>query len=154
MGHRRVEVDAPPVSVPDRSESQGSETRTQLVLYGRTSIERTAYLRFQRLITVHELHLFFAPMREEAAGSPNWAPPGAGRGPRWRPLPGRCGRTWRTRIRNRTRTGVVRLLGQSQHHYNRLNTLAQAYSQPGTGLTGDSGLRDDILTGLDHPFRL
>jgi hypothetical protein len=50
----------------------------QLVLYGLTSIERTAYPRFRRLITAHELHLFFAPMREEAAGSPNWAPPGTG----------------------------------------------------------------------------
>lgn len=44
--------------------------------------------------------------------------------------------------------------GNLNTSYNRLNTLAQAYSQPGTGLTGDSGLRDDILTGLDHPFRL
>ncbi|MEW2167686.1 polysaccharide lyase 8 family protein [Streptomyces sp. NPDC007084] len=34
--------------------------------------------------------------------------------------------------------------------YTRLATLAQAYSQQGTGLTGDSGLRDTILTGLDH----
>ncbi|MDH6131448.1 hypothetical protein P3T37_000817 [Kitasatospora sp. MAA4] len=32
-----------------------------------TSIERTAYPRFKRLITAHELHLFFAPPREEAA---------------------------------------------------------------------------------------
>ncbi|MFJ2807992.1 Tn3 family transposase [Kitasatospora sp. NPDC087271] len=32
-----------------------------------TSIERTAYPRFKRLITAHELHLFFAPTREEAA---------------------------------------------------------------------------------------
>jgi TnpA family transposase len=30
-----------------------------------TSIERTAYPRFKRLITAHELHLFFAPSREE-----------------------------------------------------------------------------------------
>ncbi|MGW7003334.1 hypothetical protein ACWGCW_11010 [Streptomyces sp. NPDC054933] len=30
-----------------------------------TSIERTTYLRFKRLITAHELHLFFAPTREE-----------------------------------------------------------------------------------------
>jgi hyaluronate lyase len=44
--------------------------------------------------------------------------------------------------------------GNLNTSYNRLNTLAQAYSQPGTGLTCDSGLRDDILTGLDHPFRL
>ncbi|MEU4269870.1 polysaccharide lyase 8 family protein [Streptomyces sp. NPDC026092] len=34
--------------------------------------------------------------------------------------------------------------------YNRLRTMAEAYSQPGTGLTGDTGLRDAILTGLDH----
>ncbi|MFD5794487.1 polysaccharide lyase 8 family protein [Streptomyces diastatochromogenes] len=32
----------------------------------------------------------------------------------------------------------------------RLNTLAQAYCRPGTGLTGDTGLRDAIRTGLDH----
>ncbi|GLW19943.1 hypothetical protein Stsp01_66860 [Streptomyces sp. NBRC 13847] len=32
-----------------------------------TSIERTAYPRFKRLITAHELHLFFPPTREEAA---------------------------------------------------------------------------------------
>jgi hypothetical protein len=32
-----------------------------------TSIERTAYPRFERLITAHELNLFFAPTREEAA---------------------------------------------------------------------------------------
>lgn len=31
-----------------------------------TSIERTAYPRFKRLITAHELHLFFAPTREAA----------------------------------------------------------------------------------------
>ncbi|CDR01229.1 DUF4158 domain-containing protein [Streptomyces iranensis] len=30
-----------------------------------TSIERTAYPRFKRLITAHELHLFFEPSREE-----------------------------------------------------------------------------------------
>ncbi|MFC8368994.1 DUF4158 domain-containing protein [Streptomyces sp. NPDC057238] len=37
-----------------------------------TSIERTAYPRFKRLITVHELHLFFSPTRDElewAAGA-------------------------------------------------------------------------------------
>nr|WSV52470.1 DUF4158 domain-containing protein [Streptomyces sp. NBC_01014] len=32
-----------------------------------TPIERTAYPRFKRLITAHELHLFFSPTREEAA---------------------------------------------------------------------------------------
>jgi hypothetical protein len=30
-----------------------------------TSIERTAYPRFKRLITAHNLHLFFSPTREE-----------------------------------------------------------------------------------------
>ncbi|GAA1170616.1 hypothetical protein GCM10009654_29780 [Streptomyces hebeiensis] len=30
-----------------------------------TSIERTAYPRFKRLITAHELHLFFSPGRDE-----------------------------------------------------------------------------------------
>ncbi|MFD0403870.1 DUF4158 domain-containing protein [Kitasatospora sp. NPDC127116] len=34
---------------------------------GTTSIERTAYPRFKRLVSAHELHLFFAPTREEAA---------------------------------------------------------------------------------------
>ncbi|WP_030624364.1 polysaccharide lyase 8 family protein [Streptomyces sclerotialus] len=34
--------------------------------------------------------------------------------------------------------------------YSRLNTMAQAYAQPGTGLTGDAGLLTDVLTGLDH----
>ncbi|MFD4413908.1 DUF4158 domain-containing protein [Streptomyces sp. NPDC058467] len=37
-----------------------------------TSIERTAYPRFKRLITAHELHLFFSPTRDElewAAGA-------------------------------------------------------------------------------------
>ncbi|MFF8606573.1 polysaccharide lyase 8 family protein [Streptomyces sp. NPDC015346] len=34
--------------------------------------------------------------------------------------------------------------------YNRLRTLAEAYAQPGTGLTGDTALRAEILTGLDH----
>ncbi|MER5932984.1 DUF4158 domain-containing protein [Streptomyces sp. NPDC002054] len=32
-----------------------------------TSIGRTAYPRFKRLVSAHELHLFFAPTREEAA---------------------------------------------------------------------------------------
>ncbi|MFF2328661.1 DUF4158 domain-containing protein [Streptomyces sp. NPDC058103] len=30
-----------------------------------TSIERTAYPRFKRLVTAHELHLFFSPTRDE-----------------------------------------------------------------------------------------
>ncbi|MEU2951699.1 polysaccharide lyase 8 family protein [Streptomyces xanthochromogenes] len=34
--------------------------------------------------------------------------------------------------------------------YNRLRTMAEAYSQPGTGLTGDSGLAAAVVTGLDH----
>ncbi|GAA1916503.1 hypothetical protein [Streptantibioticus ferralitis] len=33
--------------------------------FGTTSIERTAYPRFKRLITARELHLFFSPSREE-----------------------------------------------------------------------------------------
>ncbi|MFF9915561.1 polysaccharide lyase 8 family protein [Streptomyces sp. NPDC013457] len=36
--------------------------------------------------------------------------------------------------------------------YYRLLTMAQAYSQPGTGLTGDSSLADDIVAGLDHMY--
>ncbi|WP_460514497.1 polysaccharide lyase 8 family protein [Flindersiella endophytica] len=36
--------------------------------------------------------------------------------------------------------------------YNRLNLMAQAYSQPGTGLTGDAGLRDAVIAGLDHLY--
>ncbi|MFC7265916.1 polysaccharide lyase 8 family protein [Streptomyces lutosisoli] len=34
--------------------------------------------------------------------------------------------------------------------YSRLSTLAQAYAQPGTGLTGDPALLNGIVTGLDH----
>ncbi|MEU2428336.1 polysaccharide lyase 8 family protein [Streptomyces sp. NPDC007861] len=34
--------------------------------------------------------------------------------------------------------------------YSRLKTMALAYSQPGTGLTGDAGLAADIAAGLDH----
>ncbi|MCM1971738.1 polysaccharide lyase 8 family protein [Streptomyces sp. G1] len=34
--------------------------------------------------------------------------------------------------------------------YSRLWTMTQAYLQPGTGSTGDEGLRDDIVRGLDH----
>jgi hypothetical protein len=34
--------------------------------FGMTSIERTAYPRFKRLITARELHLFFSPGLEEA----------------------------------------------------------------------------------------
>ncbi|WP_445403140.1 polysaccharide lyase 8 family protein [Streptomyces sp. LE64] len=34
--------------------------------------------------------------------------------------------------------------------YHRLRALAEAYAQPGTGLTGDPGLLVDLLTGLDH----
>ncbi|MEU8033848.1 polysaccharide lyase 8 family protein, partial [Streptomyces sp. NPDC049099] len=40
--------------------------------------------------------------------------------------------------------------GNMHTSYARLSTLAQAYGQPGTGLTGDTDLRDAILTGLDH----
>lgn len=34
--------------------------------------------------------------------------------------------------------------------YGRLNIMAQAWAQPGTGSTGDASLLADILTGLDH----
>ncbi|MGW2864697.1 polysaccharide lyase 8 family protein [Streptomyces sp. NPDC001205] len=34
--------------------------------------------------------------------------------------------------------------------YTRLRTMAEAYSRPGTGLTGDSGLAAAVVTGLDH----
>ncbi|MFF8726806.1 polysaccharide lyase 8 family protein [Streptomyces sp. NPDC015171] len=40
--------------------------------------------------------------------------------------------------------------GNMNTSYTRLSTLAQAYCQPGTGLTGDPGLRDAIVAGLDH----
>ncbi|MFI8529235.1 polysaccharide lyase 8 family protein [Streptomyces aquilus] len=40
--------------------------------------------------------------------------------------------------------------GNLNTSYNRLSTLAQAYCQQGTGLTGDATLRTAILTGLDH----
>ncbi|NUS25765.1 MAG: polysaccharide lyase 8 family protein [Streptomyces sp.] len=40
--------------------------------------------------------------------------------------------------------------GNLNTSYNRLSTLAQAYCQQGTGLTGDAALRTAILTGLDH----
>ncbi|MGA5131881.1 polysaccharide lyase 8 family protein [Streptomyces olivoreticuli] len=39
--------------------------------------------------------------------------------------------------------------GITQSHA-RLHTMAQAYAQPGTGLTGDAGLAADVLAGLDH----
>ncbi|MFJ9850080.1 polysaccharide lyase 8 family protein [Streptomyces sp. NPDC101150] len=34
--------------------------------------------------------------------------------------------------------------------YGRLNTMAQAYAQPGTGHTGDPDLASDVIAGLDH----
>nr|WSX48301.1 polysaccharide lyase 8 family protein [Streptomyces sp. NBC_00974] len=34
--------------------------------------------------------------------------------------------------------------------YYRLRSMAEAYVRPGTGLTGDAGLRTALLTGLDH----
>ncbi|MFD3943356.1 polysaccharide lyase 8 family protein [Streptomyces sp. NPDC058579] len=37
-------------------------------------------------------------------------------------------------------------------NYSRLLTMAQAYSQPGTGLTGDAALAAAIVTGLDHMY--
>ncbi|MDX6349791.1 MAG: hyaluronate lyase [Streptomyces sp.] len=36
--------------------------------------------------------------------------------------------------------------------YARLLTMAQAYAQPATGLTGDSTLLADVITGLDHLY--
>ncbi|MFG2983852.1 polysaccharide lyase 8 family protein [Streptomyces sp. NPDC048258] len=36
--------------------------------------------------------------------------------------------------------------------YARLATMAQAYAQPGTGLTGDTALAAEIRTGLDHLY--
>lgn len=40
--------------------------------------------------------------------------------------------------------------GNMNTSYSRLGTLAQAYCQPGTGLTGDTALRSAVVTGLDH----
>jgi hyaluronate lyase len=34
----------------------------------------------------------------------------------------------------------------------RLRTMAEAYRQPGTGLTGDAALRDAVRTGLEHLY--
>lgn len=39
---------------------------------------------------------------------------------------------------------------QIQNSYVKLRTMAEAYAQPGTGLTGDAALRDAVLTGVDH----
>ncbi|MEU3605354.1 polysaccharide lyase 8 family protein [Streptomyces sp. NPDC035033] len=36
--------------------------------------------------------------------------------------------------------------------FNRLGTLAQAWAQPGTGLTGDPAVLEAVLTGLDHVY--
>lgn len=36
--------------------------------------------------------------------------------------------------------------------YNRLRTMAHAYAQPGTGLTGDTELLADVIVGLDHMY--
>ncbi|MFG2138061.1 polysaccharide lyase 8 family protein [Streptomyces sp. NPDC048650] len=40
--------------------------------------------------------------------------------------------------------------GQIQTSCTRLQTMAQAYAQPGTGLTGDQRLSAAVCTGLDH----
>ncbi|MFD7921091.1 polysaccharide lyase 8 family protein [Streptomyces sp. NPDC059740] len=40
--------------------------------------------------------------------------------------------------------------GQIQTSYQRLHTMAEAYAQPGTGLTGDKALADAVLAGLAH----
>jgi hyaluronate lyase len=37
-----------------------------------------------------------------------------------------------------------------QTSYTRLKTMAEAFSQPGTGVTGDEQLKADVLTALDH----
>ncbi len=42
--------------------------------------------------------------------------------------------------------------GNMASGYSRLQTMAQAYCQPGTGLTGDPALRDAVLAGLDHLY--
>ncbi|MFH8568354.1 polysaccharide lyase 8 family protein [Streptomyces sp. NPDC017993] len=40
--------------------------------------------------------------------------------------------------------------GQIQTSYTRLQTMAQAFAQPGTGITGDQDLAAALQTGLDH----
>ncbi|MEU6504598.1 polysaccharide lyase 8 family protein [Streptomyces californicus] len=40
--------------------------------------------------------------------------------------------------------------GRMADSFARLNTMAQAYRQQGTGLTGNTALRDAVLTGLEH----
>ncbi|WP_030851694.1 polysaccharide lyase 8 family protein [Streptomyces griseus] len=40
--------------------------------------------------------------------------------------------------------------GRTADSFARLNTMAQAYRQQGTGLTGSTALRDAVLTGLEH----
>ncbi|MDP9954024.1 MULTISPECIES: polysaccharide lyase 8 family protein [Streptomyces] len=40
--------------------------------------------------------------------------------------------------------------GRMADSFARLNTMAQAYRQQGTGLTGSTALRDAVLTGLEH----
>ncbi|MEU9162273.1 polysaccharide lyase 8 family protein [Streptomyces sp. NPDC048424] len=42
--------------------------------------------------------------------------------------------------------------GSITNSYARLATMAQAYAQPGTGLTGDTALIAEIKTGLDHLY--
>ncbi|MFH9619044.1 polysaccharide lyase 8 family protein [Streptomyces pratensis] len=39
---------------------------------------------------------------------------------------------------------------QIQSSYGKLKTMAEAYAQPGTGLTGDPALLSAVLTGIDH----
>ncbi|OON80664.1 polysaccharide lyase 8 family protein [Streptomyces tsukubensis] len=39
---------------------------------------------------------------------------------------------------------------QLQNSYKRLKAMAEAYCQPGTGVTGDAALNSALLTGLDH----
>ncbi|WP_415953942.1 polysaccharide lyase 8 family protein [Streptomyces sp. KLOTTS4A1] len=42
--------------------------------------------------------------------------------------------------------------GRMATSYYRLRTMAEAYCQPGTGLTGDGALKSAVLTGLDHLY--
>ncbi|MCX5504896.1 MULTISPECIES: hypothetical protein [unclassified Streptomyces] len=56
---------APGPSPVQRSVVGGDVERRPALGWVVTSIERTAYPRFKRLITTHELHLFFSPTRED-----------------------------------------------------------------------------------------
>ncbi|MGI5480442.1 polysaccharide lyase 8 family protein [Streptomyces lavendofoliae] len=49
-----------------------------------------------------------------------------------------------------TDAGSYTYSGNLGTSFNRLRTMAEAYAQPGTGLTGDTALLAQILTGVDH----